>query len=127
MQDRDKYEYAIIRLVPKVERAEFFNIGVILYSRRKKFLEVKYLVDPKKLGCFSKEVDINAIDKYLKAWTLVCKGAPYGGAIGKLDLPDRFRWLTASRSTMIQSSETHSGLCHDPKIELDRLFDSYVL
>src|SRR5690606_34009795 len=127
MQDRDKYEYAIIRLVPKVARAEFFNIGVILYSRRKKFLEVKYLVDPKKLGCFSKEVDINATDKYLKAWTLVCKGAPYGGAIGKLDLPDRFRLLTASRSTMIQSSETHSGLCHDPKTELENLFEAYVL
>ena len=122
MQDRDKYEYAIIRLVPKVERAEFFNIGVILYSRPKKFLEVKYLVDPKKLRCFSSEVEINAIIEYLKAWTLVCKGAPYGGAIGKLDLPDRFRWLTASRSTMIQSSETHSGLCHDPKTELENLF-----
>lgn len=127
MQDRDKYEYAIIRLVPKVERAEFFNIGAILFSKRKKFLEVKYFVDPKKLRCFSNELDINAIEEYLKAWTLVCKGAPYGGTIGKLDLPDRFRWLTASRSTMIQSSETHSGLCHDPKTELESIFNCHVL
>lgn len=127
MQDKVKYEYAIIRLVPKVERAEFFNIGVILFSKRNKFLEVKYLIDPKKLHCFSKDVDIEDIEEYLKAWILVCKGAPSGGAIGKLDLVDRFRWLTASRSTMIQSSETHSGLCHDPKKELENLFESYVL
>ena len=127
MQDKVTFEYAIIRLVPKVEREEFFNVGVIVFSRAKKFLAVKYKIDAHKLNCFSKDLDLEAINEYLKAWTLVCEGAIAGGAIGKLDLVDRFRWLTASRSTIIQSSETHSGLCHDPHTVLEELFKNYVV
>lgn len=127
MQDRFKFEYAIIRLVPKVEREEFFNIGVILFSKDKKFLDVKYHIDKHKLESFSNEIELNLILDYLKSWELICKGMPHGGAIGAMDLPDRFRWLTASRSTIIQSSAVHSGLCLHPEASLIDTFEKYVL
>lgn len=125
--DKVKFEYAIIRVVPKVERGEFFNVGVILFSKRKKFLDIKYQIDPNKLKCFSEEMDLESLNDYLNAWKQICLGAPAGGAIGKLELSDRFRWLTASRSTIIQSSQTHSGLCHDPQKELEEIFKNSVL
>ncbi|WP_299211527.1 DUF3037 domain-containing protein [uncultured Aquimarina sp.] len=127
MPNRCTFEFAIIRFVPKVEREEFFNVGVIVFSKRKKFLKVKYLIDQNKLKAFSSEFNIESIQEYLKSWELICKGEPAGGAIGKLELSDRFRWLTACRSTIIQSSKTHSGICNDPQKELDNLFNNYVL
>ena len=127
MQDRVKYEYAIIRLVPKVEREEFFNVGVIVYSKSKKFLGMKFYIDPKKFSSFGCEKELDALNAYLKGWEMVCKGEPLGGTIGKLDAVDRFRWLTASRSTIIQSSITHSGLCLDPEKELEAIFKACVL
>ncbi len=127
MQDRVTFEYAIIRVVPKVEREEFFNVGVILFSKRKKFLGVKYHIDPIKLEAFSNDLDIKTLDHHLKSWQLICEGNPGGGAIGKLELSDRFRWLAACRSTIIQSSETHPGLCYDPQKELNEIFEKYVL
>ncbi|MCK0192583.1 DUF3037 domain-containing protein [Arenibacter sp. F20364] len=127
MHDRVKYEYAVIRIVPKVEREEFFNVGAILYCQRKKFLGVKFQICKDKLTNFSCEIDFETLTDYLKAWEDICIGAPKGGAIGKLELSDRFRWLTASRSTIIQSSETHSGLCLDPEKELGDLYESFVL
>ena len=86
MPDRVTFEYAIIRIVPKVEREEFFNVGVILFSKRKKFLDIKYQIDQDKMKAFSDELDIEALKAYLKAWKLICKGEPNGGAIGKLEL-----------------------------------------
>jgi len=127
MQDRCTFEFAVIRFVPKVEREEFFNVGVIVFSKRKKFLNVKYHIDQHKFKAFSNETDIKSLEKYLKSWELICAGVPASGAIGKLELSDRFRWLTACRSTIIQSSKTHPGICHDPQKELDTLFDNYVL
>ncbi len=127
MQDRIKFEYAIIRLVPKVERGEFFNIGAIVYSKQKKFLGVKYHIDNSKIEAFCKAVDVDLINKYLEAWKLVCEGKSAGGRIGALELPDRFHWLTASRSTIIQSSEVHSGLCKDPEQTLEEIFEKFVL
>lgn len=127
MQDKFIYEYAIIRIVPKVEREEFFNVGVILYSKRKNFLDVKYHIDQNKLEAFSGDLDINLLNEYLKAWKLICEGEPEGGTIGKLDISDRFRWLTACRSTIIQSSKTHVGLCFDPELELEHSYKKYVL
>lgn len=127
MQDRVKYEYAIIRIVPKVERGEFFNVGVLLFSKSRKFLGVKYQINPKKLKVYSSELDLDFLNEYLGAWKLICEGAPSSGVIGEMDLTDRFRWLTASRSTMIQTSQTHTGLCHDPQKELDLIFEKQVL
>ena len=127
MQDKDTFEYAIIRLVPKVEREEFFNVGVLLFSKQKKFLGIKYHIDLEKLNAFAPEIEITVLNAYLNAWKLICDGAPSGGKIGTLELSDRFRWLTACRSTIIQSSKTHPGLCKNPEEALQDIFEKYVL
>ena len=127
MQNRVTYEFAVIRLVPKVEREEFINIGVIVFSKRKKYLDIKYSIDEQKINAFSDEIDINMVRKYLEAWQLICEGDPKGGSIGKMDVAFRFRWLVASRSTIIQSSKTHPGLCTDPQKVLEDIFVRYVL
>lgn len=126
MQDKQLYEYAIIKLVPRVERGEYMNIGVILYSRRKKFLAMRTLVNEARISSFSKEVDVQLIKDYLQAWEEMCSGEPRGGKIGQLEIQVRFRWLTASRSTMIQSSAVHPGFCDDPKTELDKLYQKFL-
>jgi hypothetical protein len=127
MQNKVTFEYAVVRLVPRVEREEFLNIGVILFSKRKKFLGIRYQIDEAKVSAFSKEVDVDMIQRYLKAWEAVCAGGRQGGKIGELDMASRFRWLVAARSTIIQSSPTHPGLCYDPEAVLERLYQRYVL
>lgn len=127
MHNRVTFEYAIIRLVPKVEREEFINIGVVLFSKRKKFLGIKYKVDEERIKHFSDEVDVNSIRKYLSAWELVSDGSAEGGRIATLEQAFRFRWLVAKRSTIIQSSATHSGLCEEPGEMLKEIFRKYVL
>ena len=127
MQGNEVFEYAFIRFVPKVEREEFINVGVILYSKRKKYLGVKYHIDEPRLKAFSKDADIEEFSNYLKSWDLICQGDLLGGKIAQLDLAGRFRWLTASRSTIIQHSKVHTGICSNPKLMLDKLFEKYVL
>ena len=127
MPDRYIFEYAIIRIVPKVEREEFFNVGVILFCKRKKFLDIKYQINQEKLKAFSSEMELEKLNEYLNAWKLICDGDSSGGPIGELELPERFRWLVACRSTIIQSSKTHPGLCFEPKKELEEIFKKYVL
>lgn len=126
MQDKVTFEYAIIRLVPKVEREEFFNVGVILFSKRKKFLDIKFEINPNKLLTFAPELELEQLNNYLFAWKLICEGTA-GGKIGELEISDRFRWLAACRSTIIQSSKTHPGLCEFPEKELQDIFEKYVL
>lgn len=127
MQNKVIYEFAVIRLVPKVEREEFINVGVILFSKRKKYLGIKYHVDKNKIQAISKELDLEMVNDYLKAWEAICNGSPEGGKIGEFELSSRFRWLVASRSTIIQSSKTHPGLCDNPEQVLEKLFELYVL
>ncbi|PQJ72942.1 MULTISPECIES: DUF3037 domain-containing protein [Polaribacter] len=127
MQDKVTFEYAIIRLVPKVEREEFFNIGVILFSKRKKFLGIKYHINPDKLKALAPELELDVLNNYLNAWKLICEGKASGGKIGAFEVSDRFRWLAACRSTIIQSSKTHPGLCNEPEKELKDIFEKYVL
>ena len=126
MPDKATCEFAVIRVVPKVEREEFLNVGVILFSKPKKYLGVKYVGDRARLRAFSPELDPELVHASLAAWEDVCAGAPRGGRIGQLDLPERFRWLTASRSTIIQSSRPHPGLCAEPERVLEELFALYV-
>lgn len=127
MQDRATYEFAIIRLVPKVEREEFINIGVLLFSKRKQFLDIKYQIHSDRIRALSIDCDIEMMQEYLEAWKDICEGSPKGGAIGEFETADRFRWLAAAKSTMIQCSPTHPGLCEDPAKELEDLFTKYVL
>lgn len=126
MQEKQVYEYAFLRFVPKVERGEFLNVGVILFCKRKHFLEVKYHLDESRLRALSPEVDLEALAAYLQAWDLVCQGEVEGGAIAQLEPASRFRWLTATRSTIIQSSKVHPGLCAHPEQVLEDLFEKYV-
>jgi hypothetical protein len=127
MPDKVIYEWASIRLVPRVERGEFLNVGVIVFSKRKKFLDIKYHLDRNRLKILSEDIDFDLIMVYLQAWEMVCHGTPQGGKIGALEIHLRFRWLTACRSTIIQSSKVHSGLCTDPAQVLEDLYHTYVL
>ena len=121
------YEWAIIRLVPVVERGECLNVGVIVYSKMKKYLGIKYHLDENRLRIFSGDLDIESLREYLEAWEKVCQGGAHGGTIGGLEMHLRFRWLTATRSTIIQSSKVHSGICTDPVQVLEDLYRAYVL
>jgi hypothetical protein len=127
MPNKQTFEYAIIRLVPKVEREEFFNIGVLLFSKQKRFLDIKYFIDIQKLKVIAPEIEASVLNAYLNAWKLICDGNAAGGKIGTLEISDRFRWLAACRSTVIQSSKTHPGLCENPEEELQDIFEKYVL
>ncbi|PKQ43624.1 DUF3037 domain-containing protein [Confluentibacter flavum] len=127
MPDKFTFKYAIIRMVPKVEREEFFNVGVILFCKRKKFLDLKYHISEAKLKAFSSEIELEVLNEYLNAWKLICKGDASGGKIGQLELSERFGWLTSCRSTIIQSSKTYSGLDSDPQKALNDIFNRHVL
>jgi len=127
MQGKQVFEYAFIRFVPRVEREEFINVGVILFCKRKKYIDVKIHLDEERLRAFSKDVDVEELRDYLKSWNLICQGNSEGGKIAELDMAARFRWLTASRSTIIQHSNVHTGVCENPDLMLERLFEKYVL
>lgn len=127
MQEKDLFEYAVIRVVPRVEREEFLNVGVVLYCAKKRFLQVAFNLDESRLAAFSPELDIGEVKAYLCAFELICQGAAAGGKIAKIPIAERFRWLTATRSTVVQTSKVHPGFCGDPVEMLQRLFMQLVL
>lgn len=127
MQERHLFEYAVIRVVPRVEREEFINVGVILYCSKQKFLEALYYINEEKLKTISPQTDIEEIQEYLQSFEKICRGGSKGGPIGQLPMAERFRWLTAVRSTVVQSSPVHPGLCLDAEETLNRLFSQFVL
>ena len=127
MQGNNLFEYAIMRIVPRVEREEFMNVGVILYCAGQKFLQAIYELDEEKLGAFSNDLDIEEIKEYLQSLCAIAKGGNVAGPIGKLPIADRFRWLSATRSTVVQTSKTHPGLCNDADEMLKQLFEEMVL
>jgi hypothetical protein len=127
MQEEQVFEYAVIRLVPKVEREEFLNVGVVLYCAKYKFLQMRYHVDAVKWSMMHKELDTDDIISYLEAFNKICIGGKPGGSIGMMDRAERFRWLTATRSTVMQTSKVHLGLCTDPADKLKQLFEQLVL
>src|SRR5690606_4639009 len=113
MSGKELFEYAVIRWVPRVEREELLNDGVMLYCRGQHFLEMKYHLSAKRLRGFYPSSDLEELEDCLRSFQLICKGASTGGAIAALPLADRFRWLTAKRSTIIQVSAVHPGFCTD--------------
>lgn len=126
MQERSVFEYAVIRIVPKVEREEFFNVGVILYCGPQKFLGTRIHVSREKLQAFG-NVDCEELDNYILAFQRISAGGKDAGPIGQLPLAERFRWLTATRSTIVQTSHVHPGLCLDANEMLESLFTQLVL
>lgn len=121
------FEYAVIRIVPRVEREEFLNAGIVVYCREQGFLRMKFRVDEERLTCFSPAVDCAAVQHYLVAFEKICDGSPDSGPIGSLDIASRFRWLTAMRSTVVQTSRVHPGLCENAEEVLEKLFEKHVL
>ncbi len=127
MPGTELFEYAVIRIVPQVEREEFLNVGVILYCPSKKFLQCLCSIDENKLCVFSSRANIDDIKAHLHSFAQICKGTDDAGPIAQLDLPSRFRWLTATRSTVVQTSKVHPGLCNDPAKTLEKLYSEQVL
>ena len=127
MQDKHLFEYAVLRVVPQVEREEFINVGVILYSKKEQFLQCIFHLDKERLFSLSNTIDIKEVEDHLSAFERICKGSADSGPIGKIDLPSRFRWLTATRSTIVQTSKVHTGFCDDLEQALQKIHTQLVL
>jgi len=126
MPEQHSFEYAVIRVVPKVEREEFMNVGVILYCQSLAFLDAQFTLDEQRLHALSPALEIQEIKKHLAAFCDICKGGSGAGPIGRLDMGSRFRWLTATRSTVLQCSRVHPGLTADPAMTLKNLHERLV-
>jgi len=127
MLDSHLFEYAVLRVVPRVEREEFLNIGIILYCPKQKFLQTLFTLDEPKLYAFFPGLDVPELRQHLEAFRLIALGSPEGGPIALLDIASRFRWLTATRSTILQTSKVHPGFCGDPAAAIQRLHGQLVL
>lgn len=127
MHDKHLFEYAVVRVVPRVEREEFINVGVILYCDDQEFLQILFDINESRLSAFAKELNVEEIKASLNSFKSICEGGEQAGPIGNYSLPERFRWLTASRSTVVQTSCVHPGLCSDSKEMLEKLFEQYVV
>jgi hypothetical protein len=120
------FDYAVIRVVPRVEREEFINVGVVLYSSTQAFLQARIEVDEARLGAFAPHLDSEAAQEYLKTIPLICEGGKNAGPVGALPQRARFHWLVAPRSTIIQTSPVHSGTCYDLEAALEGLMNKLV-
>lgn len=127
MPEKHLYEYAVIRVLPAVEREEFLNVGIVLFCKKQKFIKMRYDLNELKLQTFSKECDVAQLKQNLEAFEKIARGDSTGGTIASMDVPSRFRWLTAVRSSMIQTSRPHPGLCDDLEKTVQRLFEELVL
>jgi hypothetical protein len=127
MPEKHLYEYAVIRLVPRVEREEFLNVGIILFSKGAKYLNCKYQIDIEKLKLFSCELEVEDFEINLSAFEKICSGTKDGGPLAQWEISDRFRWLTAQRSSSLQTSRPHNGFSADLNATLERLFAELVL
>jgi Protein of unknown function (DUF3037) len=126
VRDHCSYDYAVIRVVPRVDREEFVNVGVIISCPAKDFLEARIELDESRLLAFDPTLDIEAIRAHLASIPLICAGGPGSGPIGQLTQRERFHWLTAPRSTIIQTSRVHTGRCSEPGPIAERLLERMV-
>ena len=120
------YSYAVIRVVPRVEREEFVNAGIILFARTLQFLEARIELDESKLRAIAPELDLALLRRHLETFLAVADGRPEGGDVASQGQSERFHWLTAPRSTMIQTSAVHVGFCEDPKAAVEDLMQRLV-
>ncbi|HTA28512.1 MAG TPA: DUF3037 domain-containing protein [Bacteroidia bacterium] len=126
MHEKYLYEYAVIRILPFVEREEFINVGIILFCKEEKYIRVLFTLNEAKLRSFSKDLDMDQIRLNLQSFEKIAMGTENCGPIGQLDIPSRFRWLTAIRSSVIQTSRPHPGLCNDLEQTAKRLFNEFA-
>jgi len=122
MPAHSSFDYAVIRVVPRVERGELVNAGVVLFCLQRDFLQARVEVNEPRLRALWPKIDLDLVRQHLEVIPTICAGAPDAGPIGKLSLRERFHWLVAPRSTMIQVSPVHGGLTDDPARKLDELF-----
>lgn len=127
MPENHLFEYAVVRIVPRVEREEFLNVGVILYCSGLQFLSSRFTLNEDRLHAFCEHTDLNEVREHLRAFELIARGSADGGPIAKLPIAERFRWLTATRSTIVQASKVHPGLCSDADQTLTHLHEQLVL
>lgn len=126
MQEDKLYEYTVIRLVPKVEREEFFNVGLMMFSKKEKYIRMEFYLCPDKFEMMKNDLDYRDILNTLESFRKVALGEKDGGPIAEFDIPERFRWLAAVRSSVIQTSKTHPGKSKDLDKTFNRLFDELV-
>jgi hypothetical protein len=126
MREAFLFDYAVIRVVPRVEREEFINVGVILSCPAQKFLEARIELDAARLKAFAPNIDVNDIQTYLDTIPLICNGDASAGIIGRMPQRARFYWLTAQRSTIVQCSHVHTGFSDDARKMLEHLLDKMV-
>ena len=126
MPGRDPFAYALLRVVPDLERGEAMNAAVVLYCRAQKFLRVAVALDAERLRALAPDADIPAIERVLAGLARVAEGDPACGAIAALPIPERFGWLVAPSSTVVQPGPVHTGLCDDPEATLARLVGELV-
>jgi hypothetical protein len=127
MPENNLFEYAVIRVVPHVEREEFLNVGVILFCSSQKFLKCVFDFKEERLKVLCKKTDFTELREHIGSFEKICAGTKDSGAIGRLPLAERFRWLTATRSTVLQTSKVHPGLCDNAEEKLNQLFRQLVL
>lgn len=120
------FDYAVVRVVPRVERGEFVNAGVILFSRTARFLDARIGFDAARLSALAPSLDHEVVQSYLEAIPRICAGGADAGPIGLLSQSERFHWLVAPRSTIVQTSPVHSGVNHDLAAALANLFEKLV-
>ncbi len=126
MQEKHLYEYAVIRVVPRVEREEFINVGVIVFCKKQKFIKMIYEVNTSKINNVSADFDCDLVKENLQAFQNIANGIKNGGPIAQFEIAERFRWLTAIRSSIIQTSRPHPGFCEDLVTRTQKLFNDLV-
>lgn len=124
--ERAPYAYAVIRVVPRVEREEFVNVGVVLYSRPRTYLGVRMHLDPDRLRALWPDIDIDAVARTLETIQLVAAGDPAGGPIAALPAAERFGWISAPSSTVVQPGPVHAGLAISPELAVEALYRKLV-
>jgi DUF3037 family protein len=122
----EPFQYAIVRVVPRVERGECMNVGVVFFCRPRRYLAVRIAPDEARLAAFAPELDAAEVRAHLDAMTRIAAGDPEAGPLARLDQSERFHWLVAPSSTVIQTSPVHTGLCEDPEQTLTRLMEKLV-
>jgi hypothetical protein len=127
MQEKHLYEYSVIRVVPRVEREEFLNVGIIVFCKKAKFIKMLYVINEAKIQVFSGDLDLEQLQLNLESFQKIAHATKQGGPIAQFDTPSRFRWLNALRSSAIQTSRPHPGLCDDLEQTTQRLFEDMVL
>lgn len=127
MHEQHLYDYAVIRVVPRVEREEFVNVGLMLYCKRQKYLRIQYQIPVNKISAFCKEFDLDQLKINLDSFVAICEGKKNAGPIAQFEKDERFRWLTAIKSSSIQTSRPHSGFSTDLDKTFEKLYTELVL